>query len=67
MPTGAALSLILIYIINRRAVGWTLQAHFGVAPFVGACGIAVLGALLAGLYPAYRLSRMATAEALRSE
>jgi putative ABC transport system permease protein len=25
MPTGFALSLILIYIINRRAFGWTLQ------------------------------------------
>ena len=25
MPTGLALSLILIYIINRRSFGWTLQ------------------------------------------
>lgn len=67
MPTGFVLSLILIYIINRRAFGWTLQLEMAAAPFAQALGMAVLAALLAGLYPAYQMGRMAAAEALRGE
>jgi putative ABC transport system permease protein len=67
MPTGLALSLILIYIINRRSFGWTLQVHVGVAPFIQALVVAVIAALLAGVYPARRLGKMMAAEALRFE
>jgi putative ABC transport system permease protein len=67
MPTGFALSVILIYIINRRSFGWTLQMSIGWEPFVQALGVAVLAALLAGIYPARRLGRMLAAEALRYE
>ncbi len=67
MPAGFALALILIYIINRRSFGWTLQLQLQPAPFVQALAVAVLAALLAGLYPARRMGRMAAAEALRYE
>jgi len=67
MPTGYALSLILVYIINRRSFGWTLQMRIEPASFVQAGIVAVLAALLAGIYPAYRMGRMITAEALRFE
>ena len=67
MPTGFVLSLILIYIINRRSFGWTLQMQVDAAPFVQALVIAVVAALLAGIYPAHRMDRMMTAEALRTE
>jgi putative ABC transport system permease protein len=67
MPTGLALSLILIYIINRRSFGWTLQMQVDAAPFVTALAVAVIAALLAGLYPAHRMGKMLTAEALRTE
>jgi putative ABC transport system permease protein len=67
MPTGFALSVILIYIINRRSFGWTLQMSIGWEPFVQALAVAVLAALLAGIYPARRLGRMLAAEALRYE
>jgi putative ABC transport system permease protein len=67
MPTGLALSYILIYIINRRSFGWTLQMQVDVAPFLQALAIAVVAALLAGIYPARRMGRMLTAEALRYE
>ena len=67
MPTGYALSLILVYIINRRSFGWTLQMLVEPAPFVQAFGVAVVAALLAGIYPAYRMGKMITAEALRFE
>jgi putative ABC transport system permease protein len=67
MPTGFALSLILIYIINRRSFGWTLQMYVDPAPFMIALVVSVGAALLAGIYPALRLSKMLTAEALRYE
>jgi putative ABC transport system permease protein len=67
MPTGFALSVILIYIINRRSFGWTLQMSIGWEPFVQALAVAVLAALLAGIYPARRLGCMLAAEALRYE
>jgi putative ABC transport system permease protein len=67
MPTGLALALILIYIINRRSFGWTLQLQLEPAPFVQALLVAVIAALLAGIYPAYRMTRMVTAEAMRFE
>jgi putative ABC transport system permease protein len=66
-PVGYALSLILVYIINRRSFGWTLQILVEPAPFVQAFGVAVVAALLAGIYPAYRMGKMITAEALRFE
>jgi putative ABC transport system permease protein len=67
MPTGLALSLILIYIINRRSFGWTLQMQIDPTPFVTALAVAVFAALLAGIYPARKMSKMLTAEALRYE
>jgi len=67
MPTGLALSYILIYIINRRSFGWTLQMRVGPGPFVMALVIAVIAALLAGIYPARKLGRLMAAEALRFE
>ena len=65
MPTGFVLALILIYIINRRSFGWTLQLQVTPEPFVQALLVAVVAALLAGLYPAYRMSKMAAADAMR--
>jgi putative ABC transport system permease protein len=67
LPTGYILAWILIFIINRRSFGWTLQMHVQPAPFVQAFLLAVGAALLAAIYPAWRLSRMQTAEALRGE
>lgn len=67
MPTGFVLALILIYIINRRSFGWTLQMQVEPRPFIQAIVVAILAALLAGIYPALRISRTVTAEALRSE
>jgi len=67
LPTGYILAWILIFVINQRSLGWTLQMQAGPAPFVQAFLLAVSAALLAGLYPAWRLSHMPAAEALRGE
>jgi putative ABC transport system permease protein len=67
MPAGYALSLILVYVINRRSFGWTLQMLIEPQPFIQAFAVAVVAALLAGIYPAYRMSKMVTADTLRFE
>ncbi|MEJ2710152.1 MAG: ABC transporter permease [Anaerolineales bacterium] len=67
MPTGYILAVILIYIINRRSFGWTLQMQVALAPFVQAMLVAVVAALLAGIYPARRMGAMTTSEAMRGE
>lgn len=66
-PTGYILSLILVYVINRRAFGWTLQMQITPEPFIFALIVAVGAALMAGLYPARRMSQMQAADAIRFE
>ena len=67
LPSGYILAWILIFVINQRSFGWTLQMQVDPAPFIQAFLLSVSAALLAALYPAWRLSRMQVAEALRGE
>lgn len=67
IPTGFLLAVILIYIINLRSFGWTLDLLLQPEQFVRAFGVAVIAALLAGLYPAWRLGKMEPADAVRGE
>ena len=67
LPTGYILAWVLIFIINQRSFGWTLQMQVSAVPFLQAFLLSVSAALLAALYPAWRLSRMQTAEALSRE
>jgi putative ABC transport system permease protein len=67
LPIGLVLALVLIYVINVRSFGWTMALDLQPGPFVQAFAVAVIAALLAGLYPAWRLTQLVTARALRSE
>jgi putative ABC transport system permease protein len=67
MPAGYVLALILVYIINKRSFGWTLQMHIDPITFLEALGIALMAAVLAGIYPAFRIGKTNPSEALRSE
>jgi putative ABC transport system permease protein len=66
-PAGLTLALILIYVINRRSFGWTIQTHLSPDVFLRALALAIVAALLAGLYPTWRLSKMPIASSLREE
>ncbi len=66
-PAGLSLALLLIYVINRRSFGWTIQTQLEPTVFLRALLLAVAAALLAGLYPAWRLGRLPIARALREE
>lgn len=67
IPTGILLSVILIYVINLRSFGWTLQMQLQAVQFIQAFAVALAAALLAGIYPAWRLGRTPPADALRME
>jgi putative ABC transport system permease protein len=67
MPVGFILSLVLIYIINLRSFGWSLEMNLRPEFFLQAFAVAVIAALLAGLYPAWQIGRIQPVEALRSE
>ncbi|NCF69338.1 MAG: FtsX-like permease family protein [Chloroflexi bacterium] len=67
IPTGFALAVILIYIINRRAFGWTLQLHLEPYPFIEAFAVAVIAALAAAVLPTWRMSKKVVAQAIRGE
>lgn len=67
LPTGYILAWILIFIINQRSFGWTLQMQVSLAPFVQAILISLGAALLAAIYPIWRLSQVQIAETLRGE
>ncbi|MBT9548570.1 MAG: ABC transporter permease [Candidatus Sericytochromatia bacterium] len=67
LPLGTGLSWALIYVINLRSFGWLLDFRPSPAYYLQALGIAVGAALLAGLWPAWKLSRLSPAEALKYE
>jgi putative ABC transport system permease protein len=66
LPLGWIMSDILIEVINRRSFGWTMQSYFFVSLPFQAVLLSVLAALLAGLYPTRRISRITLREGLRS-
>ncbi|MGB0388118.1 MAG: FtsX-like permease family protein [Ardenticatenaceae bacterium] len=67
MPTGLSLAVVLIYVINRRSFGWTLQLQLAPTYFLEAFAVALIAALLAGIYPALRMSKIRISQAIRSE
>ena len=67
IPAGYALALILVYIINQRSFGWTLQLLITPQAFVQALVLSIGAALLAGILPAWQMSRSAAAAAIRYE
>jgi putative ABC transport system permease protein len=67
MPTGFVLAVILIYIINLRSFGWTLEMQLQPQEYLQAFLVALTAALLAGIYPAWKMGNAQPADALRSE
>ncbi len=67
VPAGIVLATIMIFVVNRRSFGWTLQIELGAGVLFQTVILAVVGALLAGLYPAWKMSRTSPALALREE
>lgn len=67
IPVGIILALVLIFVINQRSFGWTLQLFLSPEILLQALILSVAAAVLAGLYPAWKASRTTPAIALREE
>ncbi|MGB1287021.1 MAG: FtsX-like permease family protein, partial [Aggregatilineales bacterium] len=67
LPIGILLAMVLIYVINVRSFGWTMQFLIPPGELLTAFAVAFFAAMLAGIYPAWRLASLLPAEALRSE
>lgn len=67
VPMGIVLALILVYVINQRSFGWSMQVLLEPAMLVQAVMLAIAAALIAGVYPAYRMARAVPVLILRGE
>ncbi|MFP4160563.1 MAG: FtsX-like permease family protein [Ectothiorhodospira sp.] len=67
IPLGLIMSDVLIDVINRRSFGWSMAHSVPWGVLADGLWLAVLAALLAGVYPGYRMSRARPAEHLREE
>jgi putative ABC transport system permease protein len=64
---GIALSLVLIFVINKQSFGWTIRFHWPVLLLVTALTGVYLATLLAGLYPARTAVRMNPIDVIHEE
>ncbi len=67
VPVGTALAWVLIYIINGRAFGWSIALQLRPEFYTQAILVALVAALLAGIYPALQMGRVQPSQALRAE
>jgi putative ABC transport system permease protein len=67
LPLGNILAAILVYIINKRSFGWTMQFEILHSIMLEAMIVSLAAALLAGIYPGYKMSKTSPANALREE
>ena len=64
---GLMMASVLVFVINRRSFGWTLIFQVEPMLLLQAVMVAIAAALLAGMYPAWRMGRSSPALALREE
>jgi len=64
---GFALSLILIFVINKQSFGWTIRFHWPVAVLSGAISLIFVATVLAGFYPARIAVRLNPIEVVHEE
>ncbi len=67
MPLGLLVALALVRVINLRSFGWSMELIVSRPLVLEAIVLAMIAALLAGLYPAWRAARVSPAAALREE
>jgi putative ABC transport system permease protein len=67
LALGFALSLVLIYVVNKQSFGWTIQFHPPILLLGGALLLVWVVTILAGVYPARFASRLEPAEVVHTE
>jgi putative ABC transport system permease protein len=67
IPLGIVMAGILVYVINLRSFGWTLQFQLVPEVLMQAVLLAFIAALLTGIYPSWKMSQTNPSDALRYE
>jgi putative ABC transport system permease protein len=67
VPSGLLLAAVLVFVINRRSFGWTMSIDPSPAILLQGVALSLLAALLAGLYPAWRMATAPPVDSLRDE
>ena len=57
VPGGLLLAWVLVFVINRRSFGWTMPIEPSPRILLQGVALSVLAAVLAGLYPAWKMAR----------
>lgn len=67
LPLGLGLAWVLIHVINQRSFGWTYDMILSPGVFVQAVSLAMVAALIAGVFPGVRAARTDIGKALHME
>ena len=67
IPLGIVMAALLIFVINVRSFGWSMDLAISPQPLVLGVLLALSAAVLAGIYPAVRAVRFGVAGQLREE
>ena len=67
VPLGLIQGAVLIFVVNRRSFGWSMDMEIYPMMLAQAVVIAAAAALLASVYPAFRMSHSSPAEVLHEE
>jgi putative ABC transport system permease protein len=67
IPLGLVMAWVLIDVINRRAFGWQMDITVSPKILLSSLALSIGAALVAGLYPAWRVANAPLAAAMREE
>lgn len=67
LPLGHIFSWLLINVINKRAFGWSIDFSISPDTILISCLVSVAGAVAAGIYPGFKMSKTLPSAALREE
>ena len=67
IPLGLILATVLIFVINRRSFGWSMDLTLDPMLFVQSLLLAITAAMIAGMIPAFKMSKSNPVGALREE
>jgi putative ABC transport system permease protein len=67
LALGVALSLLLVFVINKQSFGWTIQFHWPAGVLLGALSLIYLATVVAGVYPAHAATRLDPVEVVHEE
>jgi putative ABC transport system permease protein len=65
--SGALVSLVLIFVINKQSFGWTIEFHTPVLALLSALAFTYVATVIAGLYPARIATRLNPIEVMHEE